>query len=410
MAGKRYSSGSGNGGARWQNEKVNDAYDRYAELMIEKIRHFTGGDYKKQWFTEGEALWPKSLYGKDYHGTNAMMLMFVTMKEHYSSPFWATSARIHNLNFIESSDGSKVAATNDNGDPLPFVHVKKGEHSFPVILTKTNVKHIETGESISIHDYMDMDTSQRENYYVYSVRRVYPVFNIDQTNLSEVRPEYFEKLHEGLKPQKITDDFRFPEVDRMIDNNLWVCPIELKYQDKCCYRLRDDSILMPEREQFESSHSFYKTLFHEMIHSTGAENRLNRFNNDGDKMFNYGREELVAELGAAMTAHHYGLESNIKDDSISYLKGWLNGIKEDPSFLRTVLSDVRLAVPYLTTRIDDVLNIEKKESLKEDLRDADGVIIDIDEDGDMNIVENDLGADKKQGEDEKKERTFRMGR
>ena len=408
MAGKRHSSGSGKG-ARWQNEKVNDAYDRYAELMIEKIEHFTGGDYKKQWFTDGEALWPKALYGKNYNGINAMMLMFVSMKYHFSSPYWATGNRIHSLNFKEDN-GTKVAATDDNGNPLPFVHILKGQHSCPVILTKTNIKNRKTGEAISVREYMEMDNDQREDYDVYSFRRVYPVFNLDQTNLSEARPELYQKLHEQFVPKKLADNFTFANLDCMIKDNLWVCPIELKYQDTCCYRLRDDSILMPEREQFESNHAFYKNLLHEMVHSTGAESRLNRFQKEGDKMFNYGREELVAELGAAMTAHHYGLESTIKEDSIAYLKGWLKNIKEDPSFLRSVLNDVRLAVPYITTRIDEVLDIEKKESVKDDLRDGDGVTVDIDEDGDINYVESDLGADKKQGEDEKNEHRFRMGR
>ena len=50
------------------------ALDRFAEMMIEKIKTLQG-DWKKPWFTEGALQWPKNLSGREYNGMNALMLM-----------------------------------------------------------------------------------------------------------------------------------------------------------------------------------------------------------------------------------------------------------------------------------------------------------------------------------------------
>ena len=64
-----------------------------------------------------------------------------------------------------------------------------------------------------------------------------------------------------------------------------------------------DAIGMPKREQFASAEQYYGTLFHEMTHSTGHTDRLNRHKGNaewghfGSEI--YSQEELVAEIGAA---------------------------------------------------------------------------------------------------------------
>ena len=65
---------------------------------------------------------------------------------------------------------------------------------------------------------------------------------------------------------------------------------------------------------------------------------------------------MVAELTAAMVAQYYGLDKHIKDDSAAYLKSWLKSLKEDASFIKTVLLDVKRAAAMLTFKIDEVKN------------------------------------------------------
>ncbi|WP_254660741.1 zincin-like metallopeptidase domain-containing protein [Brevibacillus laterosporus] len=64
-----------------------------------------------------------------------------------------------------------------------------------------------------------------------------------------------------------------------------------------------DLIRIPSMCYFKNVEEFYCTLFHEILHSTGHRTRLNRSGVIGKVIFGsetYSREELIAELGAAM--------------------------------------------------------------------------------------------------------------
>ena len=59
-------------------------------------------------------------------------------------------------------------------------------------------------------------------------------------------------------------------------------------------------LLLPIRKQFVSTAEYYSTAFHEVVHSTGHQSRLNRLNSAA--FFGteeYSKEELVAEIGAS---------------------------------------------------------------------------------------------------------------
>ena len=80
-------------------EREDKAFDLYAEMLIEKIENTAKTEWKKPWFTEGALAWPKALYGKKYHGMNALMLTMHCEKEGYKIPVFATRDRIFSMNF-----------------------------------------------------------------------------------------------------------------------------------------------------------------------------------------------------------------------------------------------------------------------------------------------------------------------
>lgn len=171
----------------------------------------------------------------------------------------------------------------------------------------------------------------------------------------------------------------FPAVDAMIEKNGWVCPIYPKHQDNAYFSISKDEIVVPEKSQFINGESFYSNLFHEMTHSTGTEERLNRFKQgNGFGSAEYSREELVAELSAALIASRYGTEKNVKEDSCAYLKSWLGSLKESPEFLKTTLLDVKRASSMITQRIDAINErieqgldpIPPKEEVKEESKES----------------------------------------
>ena len=174
--------------------------------------------------------------------------------------------------------------------------------------------------------------------------------------MQEARPELWQKLErENSRPAiEEGEHFSFAPVDTMIRDNLWICPITPKYQNDAYYSITKNEIIVPEKEQFKSGESFYGTLFHEMTHSTGAENVLDRFKPTTFGSPEYAREELVAELGSALVAQRYGMTKHIKEDSCAYLKGWLDELKESPQFIKTTLLDVKRATSMITQKVDKI--------------------------------------------------------
>lgn len=338
------------------------ALDRFTDMLIEKIQTLQG-DWKKPWFSENSTQWPKNLSGREYNGMNSLLLMMHAEKEGYKLPVWATFDRIAGLNYTQGKDG-RTPAVDKYGEKLPVVSINKGEKSFPVFITVFTVVDPETKEKIKYDDYKQMSEEERAKYKVYPKLQVYNVFNVAQTNLQEARPELWKKLEDANSPKKfeqVGEQFSFEPVDRMIKDNLWICPIKEVKGDNAYFSISRNEIVVPTRQQFINGESFYSNLFHEMGHSTGAENQLNRLK-PGQTFGSaeYAREELVAELGAALVAQRYGMTKNIKEDSAAYLKSWLNSLHESPDFLKTTLFDVKRSTGMITQRIDKIaLDIEQ---------------------------------------------------
>lgn len=320
------------------------ALDLFAEMMIEKIESINE-DWRKPWFTEGALQWPRNLSGREYNGMNAFMLMLHCEKEGYKIPRFCTFDCVQRMN-----------KPGKDGQELPRVSVLRGEKSFPVMLTTFTCIHKETKEKIKYDDYKNLSEDEKKEYNVYPRMQVFRVFNVQQTNLREARPELWEKLEkENGRPEvKAGEQFDFEPVDRMISENLWICPIRPMHQDSAYYSITKNEIVVPEKRQFKDGEAFYGTLFHEMTHSTGAEGVLDRLKPTSFGSKEYAREELVAELGSALVSQRYGMTKHIKEDSCAYLKSWLDELKESPQFIKTTLLDVKRATSLITQRVDRI--------------------------------------------------------
>ncbi len=338
------------------------ALDLFSDLMIERIQSLTGKDgWKKPWFTNGTLQWPKNLNGREYNGQNALMLLLHCEKEGYKIPRFCTFDCIQRMN---SKD-------NKGEEDKPRVSVLKGEHSFPVMLTTFTCVHKETKERIKWDDYKHLSQDEQEKYNVYPKMQVFRVFCVEQTNLKEARPELWQKLEqEYSKPvTEKGEQFAFEPVDRMIADNRWICPIKPTYGDSAYFSISKNEIVVPEKPQFRDGESFYGTVFHEMTHSTGTEGQLDRIKPSAFGSAEYAREELVAELTAALAAQRYGMTKNLKEDSAAYLKSWLDSLKESPQFIKTTLLDVKKAASMLTQHIDKMaveIDAEKEKTLTDD--------------------------------------------
>ena len=83
-----------------------------------------------------------------------------------------------------------------------------------------------------------------------------------------------------------------------------------------------------KHEFYQDGENFYATLIHEMMHSTGKEDRLNRTfgKKFGDKQ--YAVEEIIAELGSARVAQILGFSTSLLDENATFLNTWKKYLKQ----------------------------------------------------------------------------------
>ena len=122
------------------------------------------------------------------------------------------------------------------------------------------------------------------------------------------------------------------------------------YQDRAYYQSGPDMITLPERRQFKDQAEYWSTAFHEAGHSTGHPKRNNRegiaeFDHFGSGK--YGREELVAEMTAAMLAAYTGITVTF-DNSAAYLGSWVKEIKGDTHLIIKASTEAQAALDLIT--------------------------------------------------------------
>lgn len=111
-----------------------------------------------------------------------------------------------------------------------------------------------------------------------------------------------------------------------------------------------DRVSCPPMKHFEEPAEFYSVLFHEMAHSTGHKDRLAREGVTGEIRFGsetYSKEELVAEMTAAMLCGVAGIEVKTIDNSASYIDSWIRQLKKDKKLVVQAAQQAQKAADYI---------------------------------------------------------------
>ena len=304
----------------------------FAELMIAKIESMTES-WQKPWIF-GQGVLPYNIVsGRTYTGANILTLLMLTEVKGYQSPVFVTFKQAKELG----------------------LQVRKGSKQFPVIFWKPFYLAATPVEGkpryLSVEDFNNLSESERKEYVLRFSLRFYPVLNLDQTDFAERYPQRWQQILDRQAHPRRPAGTAHPTLERMLEAQSWVCPIRLKVGDRASYSPADDIIVVPLKEQFSDLEAFYSTLLHEMSHSTGTADRLDRHFEDRSRQA-YGREELVAEFSAALAGCGLGISSGIRSENVAYLKGWLEKIRAEPAFIFSVLSDVRQVVRFIGERLD----------------------------------------------------------
>lgn len=209
--------------------------------------------------------------------------------------------------------------------------VKKGEKSEIVVFWKI----FEAEET-------NKDTGEKETKKI-PLLRYYNVFHISQ--VEGVEPLAPEQLNDEVEP--------IEEADKIITDYITREHIEFTEcrSNEAYYSPSQDAVVVPMKEQYKVINEYYSTTFHELTHSTGHKNRLNRLETGAVAAFGsetYSKEELVAEIGSASLMNLLGIET-VKTfrNSAAYIQSWLQVLRNDNKFIVSASSKAEKAVNYI---------------------------------------------------------------
>jgi antirestriction protein ArdC len=277
-----------------------NTYELITNRILEKMK--TGQvPWRKPWRFQP----PRNLVSnRPYHGINLLLLTLNV----FESPYYVTFHQAKQLG------GS----------------IKKGEHGTPVVFWKllepVNTKTEDEKEKTKVIPYLQYST----------------VFNLSQTEGIEAPINASQPLAPLAVCEQIIEGF----TDK--PQTLYTL------LPKAYYQPATDSIHMPAKTSFVNIEAYYATLFHEYIHATGHEKRLNRHAQEntnfdfGSK--DYSREELIAELGSAFLSAEAQIDNSVIDHNTAYLTSWLKVLEGDNKLIVYASAKAGKAVDYIRNK------------------------------------------------------------
>lgn len=255
--------------------------------------------WRKPWSSAGPPM--NAISKRAYQGINLWMLLCLN----YESNLYLTWEQLH-----------KVGGS-----------VKKGEKGHIVVYWQIPERSID-------------ELASEEQTPVRPLLRYHKVFNVEQCH--GISPSTlisaFERQNDPIKACEIV-------VDNFHDR-----PGITLGKDMAAYFHPEDLVYMPPMQSFVSSEAYYSTLFHELVHSTGHEKRLNRKTLTEMAEFGsepYSIEELVAELGTCFLSSHTGILEKEFKNSAAYIQGWLQKLKNDKRFVMIASTQAQKASDYI---------------------------------------------------------------
>ena len=270
--------------------------------------------WRKPWSDSGL---PKNLLTKKpYRGINTILLNSLGYKQNFFLTFEQ----------VKAMGGS----------------VKKGEKSQMVIFWKWI--------DVKVPDTTPPDEKKQQR----PILRYYYVFNVEQC----------KNIPFDLIPAVKRENYPILACERIVEH----MPNKPKVQhesNEAYYHPIYDYINMPVIESFIDSESYYSTFFHELVHSTGHKNRLNRKELVEPTKFEteqYSQEELIAEIGACNLKSYVGIVNDDLQNSTAYIQGWLARLHFDKRFIVYASALAQKATDYILSIDGDKLEDIGKES------------------------------------------------
>jgi len=270
----------------------NSIYKEVTDSIIQQLEN-GATPWIKPWKTDSTA--DKNMVSqKPYQGVNRLILGLSSMVQGFNAPVWASFKQWQSLG----------------------ANVRKGEKGTKIVFFSPIVKQ-------------DKSTGEES---IYNCLKTYYVFNASQVDGITIQaPKADDKPFNAIAEA----ESRIVKTGAVITHG----------GDSAFYASKVDKINVPHKSAFDCEASYYATMFHELVHWTGNENRLNRTFGKRFADSQYAFEELVAEMGAAFLCQDYRIQGELRH--AGYLQNWLKVLKEDSKAIFKASALAQKAVDHI---------------------------------------------------------------
>mgnify|MGYP003644592738 FL=1 len=305
----------------------NQIFEKINKAVIEGLKA-KGLSWFKPW-RAGQQNAPFNLAtDRFYNGFNIFILNYEMVDKGYEYNQWLTFKQV-------SAKGGKVVKGSKSTE-VYFWQIGYLDNSTGKFVVPKLIKSINPNERMADGKLRYLKT--------FSVK-FYKVFNVSQCE--GVEPKLMEDTTSDVtnEPNVVAETLSQSYIDKQGSLKL------VHLEDSAYYSPNRDIVNMPKLDTFIDADSYYKVLFHELAHSTGHKDRLNRktlleVNKWGDNT--YAKEELVAEISSMYLVGMLGL--NPKDNesnSQAYIKGWCNYLEDKPKECVYAMQQATKVVDYI---------------------------------------------------------------
>ena len=310
-----------------------DIYKMITDKIIKMLKSTKASDYKKTW--KDDAFFIPLNYDskKPYRGVNRLLLQErIGFAGAFRNPYFLTFKQI-----------KKHKGT-----------LKKGAKGYEVIYY--SIRYVVPADKNSERKAYSSTNAQKVLDFLHK-------YNLPESEVTRIPMIRYYNVYNGADIENI--DFKLDELQigravpdsatenraaQLIVENYPNPPAIKNEGNQAYYNPASDYIKLPKQEQFDTVNDYYRTLFHELTHSTGHNKRLNRGIHLMLEKDDYAKEELVAEFGAVFLSAWAGIMWYNNKNHAAYLKGWNSAIKEaqnDNKFLMRAASLAQQATDYI---------------------------------------------------------------
>jgi putative DNA primase/helicase len=287
-------------------------HEQVAEKLIKQIEEGTA-PWQKPWENGNFAPYNAST-GARYKGGNSLWL---SMQER-SDPRWLT--------YKQAQDMNAQVRKGEKGTTIEYwkFHDEKAKRD-----DNGNIVKDSKGNTVMLRYELD-----RPKVFTASV------FNAEQI---DGLPE-LEKREITWNPNE--------RAEKIMQNS--GVPVNYKPGNKAYYTPSKHEITMPFKDQFTNDSSFYGVYLHELSHSTGNINVLNRDLSGSFGSALYAKEELRAEISSSIVSQEIGIPPDTGRNA-AYVEHWVKILKDDPKEIFRAAKDAEKISEY-------ILNLEREKA------------------------------------------------